>query len=56
MTATVAVVVSCLSGLLAIGGLMRQVQRKTLGPYAGYRFFIAAVFAAVIWFRSRGIA
>jgi undecaprenyl-diphosphatase len=50
---TVAVVVTCLTGLLAIGGLTKHVLRKGFGQHIAYRFLLAIAVAAVFWMRSR---
>jgi undecaprenyl-diphosphatase len=47
-------VVSLAAGLLAIGGMMRNVQRKGYRGYAFYRIAIAAVLAGYFWFIHRG--
>jgi len=43
--------VSCISGLLAIGFLLRYVQTKTFLPFVLYRFLLGAVVIAVACFR-----
>jgi undecaprenyl-diphosphatase len=48
-----ALVVSFFSGLLAIGGLMKHVQRNGFGQYVIYRTLLAIGAGAVIWLRSR---
>jgi len=48
-----AVVVTFFSGLLAIGGLMKHVQRNGFGQYVIYRTLFAAATGVVFWFRSR---
>ena len=48
---SVAVVVTMLSGLLAIGGLMRHVQRKGFGQYAVYRVLMALAVGVTLWLR-----
>ena len=53
MSFGVAFVVSFLSGLLAIGGLMKHIQRNGFGQYAVYRLIVAGVTGAVFWFRNR---
>jgi undecaprenyl-diphosphatase len=53
MTFVVTVVVTCLAGLLAIGGLLKHVQRKGLGQYAAYRLVVGAAAAAWLWYRAR---
>ena len=49
----VALVVSFFSGLLAIGGLMKHIQRNGFGQYAVYRLALAAVTGGVFWLRNR---
>lgn len=49
----VALIVAFLSGLLAIGGLMKHLQSKGVGQYIAYRFILAATLAAVFWLRNR---
>jgi undecaprenyl-diphosphatase len=51
---SVAAVVTFLTGLLTIGGLMKNVHRKGFSQYVVYRFVLAAATAGVFWFRSRG--
>ena len=48
-----AFVVSFLSGLLAIGGLMKHIQRNGFGQYMVYRLFIAGATGVVFWIRNR---
>jgi undecaprenyl-diphosphatase len=43
--------VSCISGLLAIGFLLRYVQTKTFLPFVVYRFILGTVVIGVAWFR-----
>jgi undecaprenyl-diphosphatase len=43
--------VACISGLLAIGFLLRYVQTKTFLPFVLYRFIVGAVVISVAWFR-----
>jgi undecaprenyl-diphosphatase len=43
--------VSCISGLLAIGFLLRYVQTKTFLPFVVYRFILGVVVIGVAWFR-----
>ena len=47
----VTVVVTTLTGLLAVGGLMRHVQRKGFGQYAAYRVILAVAVGAVYYLR-----
>jgi undecaprenyl-diphosphatase len=55
LTFGVAGAVSLFSGLLAIGGLMSQLQaRKTFKGYAMYRLLLAAAVVVVWWIRDRG--
>lgn len=49
-----AFLVSFLTGLLAIGGLTKHVQRKGFGQYAAYRMIVAIGVGIVFWMRSRG--
>ena len=51
-TFIVTIVVTFLAALLAIGGLMRHVQRKGFGQYIVYRFLLATVVIVVFWVRS----
>jgi undecaprenyl-diphosphatase len=46
-----AVVVTMLTGLLAIGGFMKHIQTRAFGHYVAYRFVLAGVIAGVAWFR-----
>lgn len=48
----VAVVVSFFSGLLAIGGLMKHVQRNGFGQYVIYRLLVAGATGIVFWIRN----
>ncbi|MCM2279828.1 MAG: hypothetical protein NDJ89_17275 [Oligoflexia bacterium] len=50
---TVAVLVTLFAGLLAIGGFMRQMQRKSSAQYIVYRWLLAAAMTGVYWWRSR---
>jgi undecaprenyl-diphosphatase len=43
--------VACLSGLAAIGFLLRYLQTKTFLPFVAYRFIAGAVVIGVAWFR-----
>lgn len=47
----VTVVVTMLTGLLAVGGLMRHVQRKGFGQYAAYRVILAIAVGVVYYLR-----
>lgn len=49
----VTVVVTSLTGLLAIGGFMKHIQRRGLGQYVVYRFVLAAAVVGVEWWRNR---
>jgi undecaprenyl-diphosphatase len=49
----VALLVAYLSGLLAIGGLMKHVLRNGFGQYMIYRFLLAGATGIAIWLRSR---
>jgi undecaprenyl-diphosphatase len=53
MSLAVALVVTFFTGLLAIGGLMKHVQRKGMGEYAIYRTLIAVIVVIVYWARNR---
>lgn len=53
MSFGVAFVVSFLSGLLAIGGLMKHIQRSGFGQYAFYRLVLAGITGVVFWLRNR---
>jgi undecaprenyl-diphosphatase len=48
----VALIVSWLVGLLAIGGFMKHVQQKNLNQYIIYRWVIAAAVCGTYWMRS----
>jgi undecaprenyl-diphosphatase len=48
-----ATVVTFLTGLLAIGALMKHVLRKGFGQHIVYRFLLAGATLAVFWLRSR---
>ena len=43
--------VACLSGLAAIGFLLRYVQTRTFLPFVAYRFIAGALVIGVAWFR-----
>ncbi len=45
-------IVSFFVGLLAIGGMMRQAQKRTTGGYGTYRILVAASIALVFWMRG----
>ncbi|MCM2321929.1 MAG: hypothetical protein NDJ90_01565 [Oligoflexia bacterium] len=49
---SVALVVTLLAGLLAIGGFMGQMQRRSPSQYVVYRWLLAATLAGVFWFRA----
>lgn len=49
----IALVVSLLVGLLAIGGFMKHVQRNTVFQYAIYRWLVTAGILALYFYRSR---
>jgi undecaprenyl-diphosphatase len=48
---SMAVVVTTLTGLLAIGGFMKHIQSKGFGQYAFYRVLLATVVAGIWWLR-----
>lgn len=48
----VALAVTFLTGMLAIGGFMRQVQRKRIGSYTIYRLLLALGVAAHHWLQQ----
>jgi undecaprenyl-diphosphatase len=48
----VTVTVTFFAGLLSIGGLMKQVQRKGFRGYAYYRFALAAAILTAAWYRN----
>jgi undecaprenyl-diphosphatase len=50
---TIAALVTFLTGLLAVGGVMKHVLKKSFGHYAVYRFLLAGATLAVFWMRSR---
>jgi undecaprenyl-diphosphatase len=52
MTFCVAALVTLFSGLLAIGGLMRHIQRKGMGQYVTYRVVVGIAVAIFYWIRS----
>jgi undecaprenyl pyrophosphate phosphatase UppP len=49
----VGIVVTLFTGLLVIGGLMKQVQKKGFGQYIIYRWLVAAAAVGVYWYRAR---
>lgn len=49
----IALVVTFLSGLLAIGGFMKHIQRKGFGQYVFYRFVLGTIVISTYWYRSR---
>jgi undecaprenyl-diphosphatase len=49
----VALLVTTVFGVLAIGGFMRGVQRKGFGQFVVYRFLLAGATGAVWYFRTR---
>lgn len=49
----VALVVTFFVGLLAIGGLMKQIQHKGLGQYVAYRWVVALGCVALLFYRAR---
>jgi undecaprenyl-diphosphatase len=53
-TFSLTVIVTCLAGLLSIGGFMKHVQRKGFAQYATYRILLATAAAVFIWYRSTG--
>lgn len=55
LTFAVTVVVTTLSGLLAIGGFMKAIDRKGFGQTAVYRLAVGVAMAAFVWARSRGM-
>lgn len=50
----VALVVTALVGLLAIGGFMKHVQQKGLGQYVIYRWILASGVGVLYWIRTYG--
>lgn len=48
---SMAIIVTLLTGLLAIGGFMKHIQTRGFGHYVIYRFLLAAAAGALIWFR-----
>ena len=49
----VGAIVSFFASLLALGALMKQLQRGGVNGYAAYRLFLAAVAASLYWYRNR---
>ncbi len=49
----IATVVAFFCGMLAIGGFMKNVQKKPLGRYTAYRLLLAAVLATGYWIKNR---
>jgi undecaprenyl pyrophosphate phosphatase UppP len=49
----VAFLVTLFSGLLAIGGFMKHVQRKGFGGYIAYRCVLAIGAIALYWSRNQ---
>lgn len=49
----VATIVTFLTSLLAIGGLMKHVSRNGFGQYVIYRLLVAGAVAIVFWVRNR---
>lgn len=49
----VALVVTFFVGLLAIGGLMKQIQHKGMGQYVAYRWVFALGCVALLFYRGR---
>jgi undecaprenyl-diphosphatase len=52
LTFAVTIIVSALAGLLAIGGFMKQIQKKGFGQYIFYRCLLAAGTGIVLWLRA----
>lgn len=50
----IALVVSFLTSLLAIGGFMKHIQRGGMGQYVVYRFLLATAVIGVSWYKTRG--
>lgn len=53
LTFNLSLIITFFAGLLAIGGFMRQIQKKTLKPYLFYRWFLAGTLALVYWIRNK---
>jgi undecaprenyl-diphosphatase len=53
-TFVVTIIVTMLAGMLAIGALMNNVQRKGFAGILAYRIISAIALVVVIWTRSRG--
>jgi undecaprenyl-diphosphatase len=49
----VAILITFLVSLLAIGGLMKHIQRNGFGKLAAYRILVACAVGVVFWIRSR---
>jgi undecaprenyl-diphosphatase len=49
----IAIIITTLAGLLAIGGFMKHIQRKGFGQYIIYRLLLAGGVLVVYWIRSR---
>ena len=54
LTFSIALLVSILASLLAIGGLMKQAQSRTFRAYATYRCVLAAALGIWIWGSGHG--
>lgn len=52
LTFNMSIIVTFLVGLLAIGGFMRQVQKKSLKPYLLYRWLLAVILLIIYWIRN----
>jgi undecaprenyl-diphosphatase len=52
MSFFVAMIVSCLMGLLVIGGAMKHISQKGLGQLMGYRIFLVLGVLGFLWYRS----
>jgi undecaprenyl-diphosphatase len=48
-----AIVITFLTGLLTIGGLMNALNRKGLNRYMFYRWFLASMIGVAYWWRAR---
>ena len=51
LTFFVAILIALLSGMLAIGGLLKHVQQKGFGQYVIYRWLAAIGVCTVYWLR-----
>lgn len=49
----VAIIVTLFASLLAIGGLMKQIQHKGFAQYVAYRWVVAIATVALYWYRTR---